>query len=153
MSLESLAPQIVTIDSALEDCLPAGQAYRIEVITPARLLHRGRLLRAPKFTQLFPFMLRRVSSLLYACCGLELADEAGWLLDAASRVAEVDSGWNWHDWRQLGEDHDPVGGVTGHLTVEGPDNAQLGWIVALATLCGIGKGAAYGAGQLRLFDR
>jgi len=152
MSFESLALQIMTVGSVLEECLPAGQTCRIEMVTPARLLHRGRLLRAPRFAQLFPFMLRRVSSLLYFCCDLELADETAWLLDAAHRIVTVDSAWNWHDWRQLGEDHDPVGGVTGYLTVEGPEVAQVGWVVALASLCGIGKGAAYGAGQLRLFE-
>lgn len=150
-----LTPEINTLASYLELTLPLGGALRLDIDTPARLVHAGRLLRAPGFPQLFPFMLRRVSSMLHAHCGLEICDDPASLLVAARGVTPLAAAWiwqDWQDWQDLGNNpqRDNLGGLTGHLVVEGSELAQLAWVAGLCTLLGIGRGAAYGAGQLRL---
>jgi hypothetical protein len=108
-------------------------------------------LRRPRFIQLFPFMLRRVTSLLYHHCHLEPVDDPGRLLAAAGTVAETWATSAWVDWRELGDEGDArrIGGFTGQFQLAGEGLDELGWVVLLATLFGLGRGAAYGAGQVR----
>ena len=147
-----LAPELVPLDQWLDRAWPHSLPVIFELSTPARLVAGGRVLRRPQFHQLFPFLLRRVTSMLHAHCGLEPVSEPAGLRD---EVALVEAKWlecHWLDWREGGGGDDPesIGGCVGRLQLAGPGLENLLWIILLATLFGCGKGAAYGAGQCRL---
>ena len=123
----------------------------ISYVTPVRLLANGKPLRKPSLKQVFPFMLRRVTSMLHAHSGIELLDEPSALLDSANRVEVRESRLCWCDWRPIAAQQGfTVGGFTGEMIVAGEALAEIYWVLAVAALFGIGKGAAYGAGRFKL---
>lgn len=147
-----LVLDLLRLDQWLESSWPQARPVFFELITPARLIAGGRVLHQPRFRQLFPFLLRRVSSMLHGHCGLEVVDDPARLLEAA---AKVDAQWlenRWVDWRgRPGCDElVTIGGCLGRLRLEGAELEEVLWVVQLATLFGVGKGAAYGAGRCRL---
>lgn len=134
------------------DTFAEASAVRLQLDTPARLLAQGRPLFNPGFRTLFPFMLRRVTAMVHAHCGRELVDDSGFFLAAASRIQELDNQLSWRDWRSLEGDgrRQDLGGVLGTVTIAGAGLPDLLWLLRLATLLNLGKGASYGAGHLRL---
>lgn len=147
-----LAPELVRLDQWLDRTWPDALPLLLELTTPTRLVAGGRALRRPHFTQLFPFMLRRVSSMLYAHCDIEPVAEPGLLLAAAARIEAEWLESHWIDWRELDDARSAgsIGGLSGRLRLAGPELEELLWVALLATLFGIGRGAAYGAGGCRL---
>ena len=123
----------------------------LEFITPLRLLAGGRLLRRPSFVQLFPFLLRRVTSLLYSHCDLEPGADPALLLQTARTCRATWRELHWCDWRETGG-QELVGGLLGRVELDGPELNSLLWVLLLATLAGAGKGATYGAGRSRLIS-
>jgi hypothetical protein len=142
-------PELLLCDQWLDQHWPRQLPVTLQVATPMRLVARGQLLRRPRFGQLFPFVLRRVTSMLYACCALEPVSEPGLLLAEARDVAATWDATHWVDWRETA-DTAPVGGLTGTLRLDGAGLQDVLWVVMLATLFGVGRGATYGAGRLRL---
>jgi hypothetical protein len=150
-TLLRLAPPVNEIGWWLERS-GCGSSVLLEFITPARLISAGRPLFRPAFRQLFPFILRRVTSVLYACCGSEAVGDPAPLLAAAAQVRETDNRLAWRDWRSLdGEDRSQeLGGLVGSVRLEGAALEELCWVLSLGTLLNLGKGAAWGAGRYRL---
>lgn len=128
----------------------ACQALEMRFSTPARLLTRGRPMFNPDLKKLYPFVLRRVTAMLYIHCGIEL-DPAE--LEFVSDIEEwkcVDNKLYWYDWRQLhaeGGRSKPLGGVRGTLRMEGDITCPLLSVIQLGSLFNLGKNAAYGAGE------
>jgi hypothetical protein len=144
-----VTPQLIRLDHWLDDCWPPRVPVLLEFDTPLRLVTAGRVLRRPRFGQLFPFLLRRVTSMLHTYCLLEAVDDPAPLLQAARGCR---SSWNsigWLDWRET-DRQERVGGLLGTLRIDGPELDAILWVLLLATLFGVGKGAAYGAGHCRL---
>lgn len=85
-------------------------------------------------------------------CHLEPVDDPAALLAAACRVEATWGPTAWIDWRTLADsgEADKVGGLTGRLQLSGDGLDEVGWVLALSTLFGIGRGAAYGAGRVQL---
>jgi hypothetical protein len=144
-----LVPVLLRIDQWLEQRWPAHLPVVLGFSTPLRLVAGGRILRRPRFDQLFPFMLRRVTSMLHYYCTLEAVDDPSPLLDAAREIEGSWTGIEWIDWREIGDDKH-LGGMTGVLRLEGAGLESLLWVILLAAQWGIGKGAAYGAGRYRV---
>ncbi len=142
-------PDLIRLDHWLDGHWPDRLPVTLEVVSPLRLLAEGRVLRAPRFDQLFPFLLRRVTSMLHTYCDLDLVEEPALLIDAARRIRASWIDRRWCDWRDAGA-HGMIGGVVGSLQLAGPALDEVLWILSLAPLFGIGKGAAYGAGSCRL---
>jgi hypothetical protein len=150
--LNRLAPPLCDALWWLETAAPSGLALRIEFVTPARLLSCGKPLFRASFVRLFPFILRRVTSMIYAHCGLEIATDPHPLLAAAERVIELENRLEWEDWRNLegeGKSQD-FGGIGGSLKLGGEAIAEILWVLNLGSLLNLGKGAAFGAGHYRL---
>lgn len=123
----------------------------LSFMTPTRLLTDRKPLRKPLFCHVFPFMLRRVTSMLYAHSGIEIVDDPGFLLALADEVKIDGTKIRWHDWRPLpGRSRQVVGGFLGEITLTGSALEDVYWVLAVASLFGIGKGATYGAGRLQL---
>jgi hypothetical protein len=132
------------------DAEPA--AVVLEFLTPARLLSQGRPLFKIDFRRLFPFILRRVTSMLYTHCRREVVDDPGRLLAAADGVHEVQHLLRWQDWRTLegvGQAQD-LGGIVGSVHLDGQTLQSVLGILRVGSLMNVGKGAAFGAGCFRL---
>lgn len=145
------APELLSLGEWLDGLLPIANPI-LEFLTPARLMSGGRVLRQPHFAQLFPFLLRRVTSMVYYHCGLEPVDDPAPLLSAA---AQIEARWLEIHWNEVLEPGGDVasgraGGLSGRLLLDGPGLQELLWVVALATLFGVGKGSAWGCGRCRL---
>ena len=123
----------------------------IKFITPTRLMVDGKPLRKPRFKQVFPFMLRRTTSMLYAHSGIELLDDPAYLLEQVNELHVVETKLHWQDWRPLaGRQGMNVGGFLGEMTLRGQALEEVYWVFAVASLLGIGKAATYGAGRFLL---
>ena len=123
----------------------------VKFITPTRLMVDGKPLRKPHFTHIFPFMLRRVTSMLYAHGGVEVFDDPTWLLTKSRELSVVETKLQWLDWRSLsGQQGLVVGGFIGEVALQGQALEEVYWVLAVASLFGLGKGATYGAGQFDL---
>jgi len=126
------------------------EPLQLEIVTPARLLTRGRPLFRPQFIDLLPFLLRRVTSLCYAHAGLTLFEDVAPVLEAGREVA-CSCNLNWEDWRASvpGSSID-LGGLIGSCELRGPGVRKLSGLLAMAELFQVGRGAAYGAGKIEL---
>jgi len=124
-----------------------ARSITLSFLTPTRLLTDRRPIRRPSFVQLFPFMLRRVTSMLYTYAGVEIGDDPARFLVLAGSLQEEETCFEWCDWRTLpGRQAQKLGGFVGKMRLAGPAMEELYWILALASLLGIGKSATYGAG-------
>lgn len=127
------------------------EALTLRFMTPTRLLVAGRPLRKPRFDQLFPFMLRRVTSMLHAHAGVDVCPDAVAFFALARQLTLLESDLVWQDWRALkGPQGMQVGGFLGSMRLSGPELDDLYWIVAAASMFGLGKAAATGAGRFEI---
>lgn len=127
---------------------PVSKQLCLRFKTPTRLLIDGKPLRKPQLHKIFPFMLRRVTSMLHAHCCLEVVDDPAALFERLETLEKVATSMSWSDWRALpGRRGLAIGGFVGKMTVGGEAMQDLYWVFAVASLFGIGKGATYGAGQ------
>ena len=131
---------------------PVADLWKLEMLSPARLISKGRPLFRPRFPQLFRFILRRLTSLSFAHCGLEIVTDAGELLAAADGVEVRVNHLAWKDWRSLDAESGPVdlGGVTGDLCFANPWDEDLLAVLQLGSLLNLGKGASFASGAYRL---
>lgn len=120
----------------------------IRFLTPARLLKNSRPLFAAGFKDLFPFILRRVTSVLYYCCRIELDSDLSLHIEDAAAVRSQFNSLKWVDWRYLDANHGAqgVGGLSGAIHLSGGLTEDLYTILQLAEIFHIGKWASYGAG-------
>lgn len=149
--LEWLAPPALEARWYLETA-PVDVNLKLQFCTPARLLAEGRPLFRASFARLFPFILRRVTSMLHAHCGVVPTIEPRHLVARAATVEVRENRLFWHDWRALegeGERHD-LGGLSGSLSIGGEAIGELFWVLGLGALMNLGKGASFGAGRYLL---
>ena len=148
--LEILTCSVQSLSWLFQDVCVANKVT-IKFTTPTRLMVNGKPLRKPRFSQVLPFMLRRTTSMLYAHSGVEVLDDPTYLLGKAHEVDELEQKLYWHDWRSLtGRQGLVIGGFMGEILLVGPALKEVYWVLAVASLLGIGKGATYGAGRIAL---
>lgn len=144
----ALPPRITA--SWWRETLTVAERWRLDLLTPTRLVSKGKPLFQPTFRHLAPFVLRRVTSMLYTWCGTEIDDITELQLQAEAVVA-VAGGLTWQDWKTISNDElIDLGGVTGSLLLQGPVAEELLLLLQLGSLMNIGKGAPWGAGCYRL---
>ncbi len=134
------------------DTRPQAEHWQLSLVTPARLITGGRPLFQAGFSQLFPFILRRVTSMAFAHCGADLVDRPGDLLQAARETAVRQNHLHWQDWRSLTGEQGTIdlGGLSGSLILEGPLDEDLLNVLHLGSLLNLGKGATFACGCYRL---
>ncbi|WP_429884983.1 CRISPR system precrRNA processing endoribonuclease RAMP protein Cas6 [Geoalkalibacter halelectricus] len=150
---ERFAPPVASVAWWLDSLAVLDNQAVLEFVTPARLLSAGRPLFRPTFANLFPFILRRVSSMVHAHCGgADIVPDARALQEIAQGVETLSNDLLWRDWRTLESEKgaQEIGGVSGRLELCGAGLAEIGWLLRLGSLLHLGKGAAYGAGCYRL---
>lgn len=146
-STTSLACSVQPLSWLLSDD-QVPDSVSINFLTPTRLMVEGKPLRKPLFKDVFPFILRRVTSMLYAHCGLEVLEAPSSLLVQSRELNVMATRLCWLDWRPLpGRQGLVVGGFTGEMVLQGQSLKDLYWVLSVASLFGVGKGATYGAGR------
>lgn len=147
-----LNPPVSRLSWWLERQSSLDSSVQLEMITPLRVLHQGKPFFRAGFAEIFPFLLRRVTSLLAAYAGVELSSHPASLISMAKQVEVVQNSLHWKDWRTLNNEHGDqnLGGLIGALRLQGDTLTELLWILQLGCLFNVGKGASYGAGQYRL---
>lgn len=148
----ALTPVVNDLKWWLERQPPDWNLLQLDFIAPTRLLHGGKPLFKAGFTELFPFVLRRVTSMLAAHCNLETVSDPAALLNASQWVEERSNRLQWHDWRPLAAERggQDIGGLCGRLELAGSELADLLWVLQLGSLLQVGKGAPYGSGRYQL---
>jgi len=147
---DGLAPPICSADWWAFHRQDLSGALQLEFVTPARLMSRGRPLFRPGFSEIFPFLLRRITSLSFFHAGVVLLDEVQPLLDAAAAVASS-CRMEWQDWRALPQHGGmETGGLLGGCTLCGEGVREISWLLALGELFQVGRGAPFGAGKMRV---
>lgn len=151
---QELTPPVSDLGWWLERQVPMEEPVTLEFVTPARLIHQGKPMFKAAFSEVFPFILRRVSQVLHQHLGRELIKEPTYLLDQAAQVEVIANELAWRDWRTLDQQdsRQQLGGLLGSLRLSGDAIGELLWILQLGSLLNVGKGAAYGAGQFRLIS-
>jgi hypothetical protein len=146
--LDGVPMSILSIQWLIKKNLDSLQPLSLKFVTPARLLKNNRPLFKPLFSDIFPFMLRRVTSVLYSCCHLEVNLDAGQLIQDAQTFCSQNMHLTWEDWRYLNADHgiQGIGGVSGVLQLDAGMSDDMQTLLRLAELFHLGKGASYGAG-------
>lgn len=136
----------------LNSCALGCDSVRIEFITPSRLIVKKRPMFDPTFKLIFPFILRRVTSMLYSHCCLDLSVDSQPLLDAAASIKSQRNLLRWNDWRELQRQdcNQPLGGVEGSVDLCGAGLIDLVPFLYLGSLMNLGKNASFGAGQYRV---
>ncbi len=130
----------------------AAEILSLNLISPVRLLRQKKPVFKPEFSDIFPFILRRVTSMLAKHAAVEVVSDPVGLIQQAAQVEVITNHLQWHDWRRLtgeqgGQD---LGGLLGEMQLRGAGLAEVYWLLQLGSLFNIGKGAAYGAGQYNM---
>jgi len=131
---------------------PAGETLQVQIFTPARMLIGNRPLFRPQGPELFTAMLRRVTGMIYAWSGVELAIEPRSLIALAAGLHADLRALAWRDWRRLECAHagQELGGLQGEFSVAGAGLDEVAWVYQLCELFNIGKGATYAGGCCRV---
>lgn len=132
------------------DNLSAASKWRLEILTPARLISHKKPLFHPEFRHILPFILRRVTAICYFYNHFEI-ENAQEILNLCERIEKEENHLRWHDWRSNNDEMtSELGGVCGQLLLKGELPDDLVDLLCLGSLMNIGKGAAYGAGTFQL---
>jgi hypothetical protein len=126
---------------------------KLDIVTPMRLLNRGKPLFKFDFNYFFSALQRRVNHLAIAH-GESIIDSDDELKRLAATILCCDKFLNWQDWRRLEQERkgQGIGGLTGTLTLSGDALAEVWWLLELGALLHVGKGASYGFGRYRLLQ-
>lgn len=152
MSFSSNPPRN-TAAWSLDNEVNGKDNWRIDILTPARLLVQKKPLFHPYLRHLLPFILRRVTANCYFYNHIEI-DDAQELLSSIAGIGQERSHLSWKDWREhcCEGTTTELGGVYGSLNFCGEISEDLLILLRLGCLMNIGKGAAFGAGAMRLTD-
>lgn len=125
----------------------------LHFVTPLRIRSEGQVLRRFDFCALASAMLRRLELLirLHDPDGIFDLDVQGVLAAAeAAEVVEADLWWqDLKRWSRRQQREMPLGGLRGSLRLR-TDMGVFGGLLRLAEIVHVGRGTAFGLGQIRI---
>lgn len=133
LSMEGLEKSVVLPNNTLT----------ITIATPLRIMRDGRPLRSLTFSTLIMSILRRMSSIAFYYCYMDLDLDFKWLSRESQIVGFVDNGYRWEEWDTN------LGGIIGSVTFTG-NLGEFHPFLLFGENFHAGKGAAYGLGCYRL---
>ena len=150
----NVAPAVVPLGWLLPHHSDLKQTVKLEVLSPMRLIKKGKPLFRLTFNDFFTALLRRIGSLVALHAGAEIDLEHRRLIELADNVECPVYDLQWRDWRRLehGRSSQGIGGLTGTMTLAGTPLSELFWLLEVGSLLHVGKGATYGCGRYRLLD-
>lgn len=153
LSLDCSTPNIVPLSWLLQPQSFSSNKVKLDIVTPMRLLNRGKPLFRIDVNSFFSALQRRINNLAWAH-GQSVNDSDDELNELAATIVCCDNALHWQDWRRLeqGRKVQGIGGLTGTLSLSGSALAELWWLLELGTLLQVGKGASYGFGRFRLLQ-
>jgi len=148
-----LTPNIVPLSWLIVQHSLSSDKAELEVVTPMRLIKKGKPLFRFDFKVFFSALQRRINHLAIAH-GEAVIDGDDDLDLYLANILSSDENLHWSDWRRLeqGRKGQGIGGLTGSLTLRGDSLAELWWLLELGSLLHVGKGASYGFGRFRLLQ-
>ncbi len=153
LSRDCSIPNIVPLSWLLLQQPPSPNQITLDIVTPMRLINKGKPLFRFDFNNFFSVLQRRIKNL--ACAhGRSVNDSDNELNELAATIECCGKSLHWQDWRRLehGRNGQGIGGLTGSLTLSGDSLAEIGWLLELGVLLHAGKGASYGFGRFRLLS-
>ncbi len=149
-----VAPAVVPLGWILDQKSWQEDKVKLEVLSPIRLIKKGKPLFRLTFKDLLTSLVRRISSLVAIHAGSEIEMDHRQLFALAGDVECPVYDLQWRDWRHLeqGRRSQGIGGLTGSMTLAGEALGELLWLLKLGSLLHVGKGASYGCGRFRLID-
>ncbi len=146
-------PTIVPLSWLLNRQPASFDQVKLEIVTPMRLLNKGKPLFRFDFNNFFHALQRRLNHLAIAH-GDAVTDNDNDRYEQSATIVCDDESLHWQDWRQLeqGRKRQGIGGLTGSLTLSGDALAEVWWLLELGSLLHVGKGASYGFGRFRLLQ-
>lgn len=122
--------------------LPSDE-LRLSFDTPLRILKDGRPLRVLSFTALAMSLIRRMSSIAFYYCFMELDLDYKWLSRQSQEIGISSNAFKWAEWDK------GMSGIIGNGTFMGR-MVEFHPFLLLGEYLHAGKGAAYGFGRYRL---
>lgn len=129
-----------------------SQRVTLRLVTPLRLVRNGSPIGpdALAFADLFRHLLRRISLLAYFHGGTPLETDFARLSQASRGVRIEHRDLRWFDWSRYSsrqQKNVPMGGVVGHLTLDGDALAPYWPYIWFGQWTHAGKGASMGLGR------
>ena len=165
ITLQAFLPQTGWFPTALDVCAqvpcfgiesapPAPATVAIHLLHPLRIKGPRGILHPQDFKteELLTRILRRYHNLRYDYRGVGLPDWAG-SKAAALSLTTRDQALNWHDWSRYShrqEQSIPMGGLLGHIVLEGQGLEAVWPHLWAGQWLHVGKGAMMGLGQYAL---
>jgi hypothetical protein len=133
---------------------PAATRVALHFLHPLRIKGPKGILKPHDFSvpELLTRILRRHHNLLYDWCGAGITDWHA-LKASVTGIRATDTRLVWHDWRRYShrqEQHIPMGGLLGHIVLEGSGMAAVWPYLWLGQWLHVGKGTMMGLGQYAL---
>jgi CRISPR/Cas system endoribonuclease Cas6 (RAMP superfamily) len=145
-----LAPQALNLP-IVPGASACGQ-FRVQFITPLRLLAGGVIQRAPRLRDMVDSLSRRIFLLRYFHGDGVKAPPPPQYAQAAAAAVLTERQLRWHDHRRLStrKRHElPIGGVSGYMVFRG-DFGLLEPLLRLGEYAHLGKNAIFGLGRIAL---
>jgi hypothetical protein len=128
-------------DSHLD--MDIGKIFRLNFLTPFRLIKNGAIISEPSFRDLTRFMLRRYSAIRYQYIRDEVDFDIEGLLKRSEKVSIVSSNLQRRTFVYKNGKEEFL---HGEITYHGRLNANLRKLLSFCTLSHVGKRASYGHG-------
>ena len=134
---------VLSMEGLEKSVVLSNDTIRITIDTPLRIIREGRPLRSLSFASLIMSLLRRMSSIAFYYCHMDLDLDFKWLSRESQFIGIVDDGYRWVEWDTN------LGGIIGTATFTGNLGEFLPFLL-FGEIFHAGKGAAYGLGRYRL---
>ena len=125
----------------------------LQLLSPTRLVYRGRLTRRPSFEVLVRSLLMRSLAMLNFHCGVDVDFDIATLVSAAAAVETVESNlWLVRLSRssERQKNRIPLDGMLGNIGFEGPAVKEMWTLLRAGELLRVGKGTIFGLGHYSL---
>jgi hypothetical protein len=122
--------------------LPTDE-LRLTFATPLQIMKDGRPLRELSFSALAMSLIRRISSIAFYYCFMELDLDYKWLSRKSNEINIIDNGFRWVEWDKK------LSGIIGSAIFTGR-MVEFHPFLLLGEYLHVGKGTAYGFGRYRL---
>lgn len=119
------------------------ETVTLQLLTPLKLVHEGRLLKNFNFAQFARSLMRRISSLAYHYEGAEPSLDYRWLSQSSEAVETLEYSCSVVSWNGR------PAGITGSA-VFGGDMEPFHLLLQLGMATHLGKGASFGFGSYRV---
>jgi hypothetical protein len=134
---------VLSMEGLEKSVVLSNETLRITIDTPLRIIREGRPLRNLSFATLIMSLLRRMSSIGFYYCHMDLDLDFKWLSRESQLIGIVDDGYRWVEWDTN------LSGIIGSATFIG-NLGEFHPILLFGENFHVGKGSAYGLGCYRL---